>query len=75
MKQTQKRTLLVEYWRWRYRDPKTNRVCRTMFQLSEREAADLPQAERIEGSMLLREVEVDDFPGTRPGVHQDIPAA
>ena len=59
----------VEYWRWRYRDPKTGRMCRTLFQLSEREAAQLPQAERIEGSMLLREVDADDFPDTGPDVH------
>ena len=60
----------VEYWRWRYRDPKTGRVCRTLFQLSEREAAALPEAERIEGSMLLREVDGDDFPDTGPEVHR-----
>ena len=46
---------LVEYWRWRYRDSKTGRVCRTLFQLTEAEAQALPQAERIPGSMLLRE--------------------
>ena len=63
----------VEYWRWRYRDPKTGRMCRTLFQLSEREAAELPQAERIEGSMLLREVDADDFPDTGPEVHRVTP--
>ena len=63
----------VEYWRWRYRDPKTGRMCRTLFQLSEREAKALPQAERIEGSMLLREVEADDFPDTGPEVHRLVP--
>lgn len=63
----------VEYWRWRYRDPKTGRVCRTMFQLTEKEAAELRQAERIEGSMLLREVEADDFPDTGPEVHRVMP--
>ncbi len=60
----------VEYWRWRYRDPKTGRVCRTLFQLSEREAAKLPEAERIRGSMLLREVDDDNFPDTGPEVHR-----
>jgi hypothetical protein len=59
----------VEYWRWRYRDPKTGRICRTLFQLSEREAAELPDARRIEGSMLLREVDADDFPNTGPEIH------
>ena len=43
------------------------------FQLSEREAAKLPQAERIEGSMLLREVDADDLPDTGPEVHRVIP--
>ena len=63
----------VEYWRWRYRDPKTGRICRTLFHLSEREAAELPRAERIEGSMLLREVDEDEFPDTGPEVHRLIP--
>jgi len=70
MQRAQKRTLLVEYWRWRHRDAKTVRMCRTMFQLTERQAAELPQAERIEGSMLLREVEADDFPDTGAEVHR-----
>jgi len=60
---------LVEYWRWRYRDSKTGRVCRTLFQLTEAEAQTLPEAERIPGSMLLREVEADDFPDTGADVH------
>jgi len=47
----------VEYWRWRYRDKGTGRICRTMFQLPAEEVADYPEAERIEGSMVLREVE------------------
>jgi hypothetical protein len=60
---------LIEYWRWRYRDPKTGRVCRTLFQLTEAEARKLPEAERIAGSMLLRGVETDDFPDTGSDVH------
>ncbi len=64
----------VEYWRWRYRDPQTGRVCRTLFQFTENEAANQwPQAERIEGSMLLREVDEDDFPETGPEVHRLVP--
>ena len=43
------------------------------FQLSEREAAKLPEAQRIEGSMLLREVDADDFPDTGPEVHRVTP--
>ena len=59
----------VEYWRWRYRDPETGRIGRTRSHLTEREAAELPHAQRIEGSMLLREVDSDDFPETGPEVH------
>jgi len=58
----------IEYWRWRYRDPQTGRVCRTLFQLTAEEAARYPGAERIEGSLLLREVEEDDFADTTPRV-------
>ena len=65
---------LVEYWRWRYRDSKTGRVCRTLFQLTEAEARALPEAERIPGSMLLREVEADEFPDTGADVRPVIEA-
>jgi hypothetical protein len=65
----------VEYWRWRYRDPETGRMCRTLFQFSEREAAKLPEGERIEGSMSLREVDGDDFSDTGPEVHWLTPDA
>ena len=47
----------VEYWRWYYRDKRTNRTCMTMFQLTAEEVADYPEAERIEGTMVLREVD------------------
>jgi len=57
---------MVEYWRWRYRDPNTGRICRTLFQLTAEEAAKYPEAERIEGTMLLREVDVAE---TRPMKH------
>ena len=60
----------VEYWRWRYRDPETGRICQTLSQISEREAAELPEAQRIEGSMLMREVADDEFPYTGPEVHR-----
>jgi hypothetical protein len=47
----------VEYWRWRYRNVETGRICRTMFPCSAKEAATLyPGAERIPGTMILREV-------------------
>lgn len=57
----------VEYWRWRYRDPETGRVCRTTFQLTADEAAKYPCAERIRGTMLLRDVEDDSFVETARG--------
>ena len=61
---------LVEFWRWRYRDPETGRICQTLLQLSDREAAKLPHAHRIEGSMSLREVHADEFPETDAEVHR-----
>ena len=61
---------LVEYWRWRYRDDKSGRMVRNLFQLCAAEAAKLPEAERIEGSMLMRECDADDFPDTVPEVHR-----
>jgi hypothetical protein len=30
----------------------------------------LPHPQRIEGSMLLREVDADDFPDTGPEIHR-----
>ena len=59
---------LVEYWRWRYRDPRTGAIKRTMFQLTADEAARYVDAERIDGTMLLREVEESGFPDTTPRV-------
>jgi hypothetical protein len=58
----------VEYWRWRYRDPATGRMRRTTFQMTADEAlAKHPDAERIAGTMLLREVD-EDFADTAPRV-------
>ena len=46
----------VEYWRWRYQDLETGRTRLTIFQMLEEEArATYGDAERIEGSMTLRE--------------------
>lgn len=54
-----------EFWRWRYRDAVTGRVCRTSFQLTEEEALRrFPGAERIEGSMTTRDVDKPDFVDT-----------
>jgi hypothetical protein len=63
----------VEYWRWRYRDPATGRICRTMFPLTAEEAADLyPEPQPIEGSMVLREVD-DEAVDTTPDVFTSLP--
>jgi hypothetical protein len=45
----------IEYWRWRYRDQATGNVCRTTFQMSAKQAAHLPEAEPIPGTMSLRD--------------------
>lgn len=62
----------VEYWRWRYRDPRTGDLCRTMFQLTAEEAAKYPEAERIAGSMLMREVEDSEFADTTPRIFRPL---
>ncbi len=54
----------IEYWRWRYRDPESGCICRTRFQLSAEQAAGLIEAQRIPGTMSLRDI--DDFEDTRP---------
>ncbi len=59
----------VEYWRWRYRNPKTGQIDRTMFQMTAAEAGRYPEAERIDGTMLLRDVD-DDFRDTLPAVRE-----
>ena len=61
---------LVEYWRWRYRDPKTGRICRTGIHMTELQAAQYMDARRIEGTKLL--VAVEDFADTTPGVHHPL---
>ena len=47
----------VEYWIWRYTDPVSGRLCRTVFPMSATEAAlRYPRSERIEGTKTVREV-------------------
>ena len=61
----------VEYWGWRYRDPKTGRMCRTKTHMTEEQAAKAhPGAKRVDGTMLL--LAVEDFVDTTPGVHHPI---
>ena len=59
----------LEHWPWRYGDLRTGQICRTTFQLTAEQAAGYPEAERIDGSMLLREA-ADDvaFEATGPQV-------
>jgi hypothetical protein len=59
---------LVECWRWRFRDTASGRMCRTMYAISEEEARKLPQAERVPGTLILREVEDFDFTDTLPAI-------
>ena len=49
----------VEYWRWRYRDPQLGCIRRTTVGLTEEEAAAYPEAERIDGTRCLREIDDD----------------
>lgn len=59
---------MIECWRWRYRDPSSGRVCRTMYAISEEEARKFPNAERVPGTLILREVDEVDFAETMPGI-------
>jgi len=47
----------VKYWRWRYRDPQLGCIRHTTAAMTEEEAAAYPEAERIEGSLTVREVD------------------
>jgi len=68
MPEGEKSTRAIEFWRWRYRDPKSGNIMRTMFQLTADEAGSFPEAKRIEGSMVLREAEPPDFQETIPQI-------
>ena len=59
---------VVECWRWRFRDPASGRVCRTMYAISEEEARKFPHAERVPGTLILREVDAVDAAGTLPRI-------
>jgi len=59
---------LVECWRWRFRDPCSGRMCRTMYAISEEEARKFPHAERVPGTLIMREVDEFDFADTMPDV-------
>ena len=61
-----KRARVQQYWQWCYRDLESGPISETTVQLTEDEAMRLPEAEKIEGSMLLIEMDLDDFPETGP---------
>jgi hypothetical protein len=49
----------VEYWHWRYRSPATGQVRRTLLPLTELEASRYANAERIEQTRMVLEVDDD----------------
>jgi len=57
-------TMLVEFWRWSYKDPITGHVCRTAVHMTAGEARVHPQARRIRGTLELRELEIDFAQGS-----------
>jgi hypothetical protein len=59
----------VEFWRWRYRSASTGRMCKTLLPMTAEEAAKYPDAERIEGTMILLDREEKEFDETTPGVY------
>jgi len=52
-------TMLVEFWRWSYKDPITGHVCWTAVHMTADEARSYPEARRIRGSLEFREFEID----------------
>ena len=51
--------VLVEFWHWRYEDPVTGQVRRTIAPMTVDEARRYPNAERIPGTLEFHEVDVD----------------
>ena len=64
----------VEYWCWYYRDPQLGCLRRTAVALTAEEAAGYPQAERIAGTLSLREID-DDLGRSRDDVRSKESAA
>ena len=52
-------TMLVEFWRWSYKDPIAGHACRTAVHMTADEAKVYPQAQRIPGTLEFRELELD----------------
>ena len=56
-------TMLVEYWRWRYKDPVAGQICKTTARMTAEEAASYPYARRIPGTLAYldaRSIRLDD---------------
>ena len=68
-----KRTRVQQYWQWRYRDLESGQIHETTVQLTEEEATRLAEAEKIEGSMSLVEMDLDECPETGPEIHSLAP--
>jgi hypothetical protein len=64
----------VEYWCWYYRDAQLGCLRRTAVALTAEEAAGYPQAERIDGTLSLREID-DDLGRRRDDVRSENSAA
>ena len=58
----------AQYWQWRYRDSTSGQLTETTIPLTEEEATQLAEAERIEGSMSSGEGDLDEFPETAPDI-------
>jgi hypothetical protein len=52
-------TMLVEFWRWSYKDSITGHVCRTAVHMTADEVRIYPEARRIRGTLEFRELEID----------------
>lgn len=63
----------VELWHWKYRSPKTGRMCRTLLPVSDQEAALYPNAERVEGTCLVIETDDPPFSETTPRAYLTSP--
>ena len=59
---------LVECWRWRFRDPASGTRPPDDVRDQRRGGAKFPQAERMPGTLIIREVDEIDFADTLPSV-------
>jgi len=55
-------TMLIETWRWRYKDPVAGQIVKTTARMTADEAAPYPYARRIPGTLAYH-----DAPRSTPG--------